>query len=107
MCYGLEKAGFYCARIQSVALKTNLERFVSFYGVDPKTCVEVYTSLKASDGLAKTTSVVYFFLTMAWLKTYSKEHVLAGIFGVSENTIRKWIWINLKGLQSLKASKVR
>ena len=107
MTYGLEKAGFWYERIQSVNRKTNLERFASFYGVNPKTCVAIYTTLKESDGLGRTTSVLYFLLTMAWLKTYSAEHVLAAIFGVTENTVRKWTWINLKALQSLKETKVR
>ena len=63
--------------------------------------VEIYTTIKASNGLASTTLVsnglaststlvLYLLLAIAWLKIYLAEPTLAVILGLTENTGHKW-----------------
>ena len=107
MYYGLEKVGFSRKQIDNSNERLCLQRFVSFFGVCPKTCKEMFSALKEVEPFRVKCSMVHFFLTLAWLKSYGTYSVLSGQFKVTENTVMKWVWIYAKGIQSLKESKVR
>jgi len=51
-------------------------------------------------------NLVYFLMTLNWMKTYKTEEEISGMFNVIEKTARKWIWIFTNAIQALKESKV-
>ena len=106
MYYGLEKVGFDRSQIEKCE-RLSLERFISFFGVCPKTTKEMFSALKEVEPFQHKCSMLYFFLTLTWFKSYMTYPVLSGLFKLTENTVRKWVWVYAKGIQSLKESKVR
>ena len=108
LSYGLERAGFRQYLIQKTNKAAQAERFVSFYGVSHRTCAASFDALRKIRADAGVVShLLYFLVTMFWFKSYVTESVLAGVFQITENTVRKWIWEYARSLQLLKASKVR
>ena len=106
--YGLEWAGFRQYGIRGTNKDMKVERFISFFGVCHLTCATIFLALKKHrEERGDDSSLLYFLLTMSWFKTYATESVLAGMFSLTENTVRKWIWEYAKSLQWLKPSKVR
>ena len=107
LLYGIERAGF----AQSERLpnrKKQLERFVAYFGISHRTCAAIFMALQAArvdadDDL----KLINLLITLVWLKTYVTEMVLAGMFQLNENTVRKWIWKYAGFLKSLKESKVQ
>ena len=106
LSFGLETIGFREQQNQRTNQNTKLERFSSSFGAWPQTCCGLLTALEGLPGFAPV-KLRNFFLAMFWLKNYPAEPVLAGIFKMTENTVRKWIWKFGRAIQSLKESKVR
>ena len=70
-------------RIENTTIETNLKRFVASYGVDPVTCTKVFVDIcwirqEKRDPSPK--QMDPFLMYLCWLKTYSTERSLAGIF---------------------------
>jgi hypothetical protein len=103
LSYGLSFVGFPCAR-QNVSTGTNMKRFVSYYGVEPKTIVALFDDLKAKFTLFMEQ---YALMSINWLKSYDTERVLAGRWGLSERTIEPKVKAYAKMIQSLKETKIR
>ena len=107
LLYGIERAGF----AQSERLpnrKKQLERFVAYFGISHRTCAAIFMALQAArvdadDDL----KLINLLITLVWLKTYVTEMVLAGMFQLNENTVRKWIWKYAGILKLLRQSKVQ
>ena len=104
--FGLSKAGFSEKSIQRTNEKGKIQRFVAFYGICPKTYANIFLALKGNDAFQGKLSMGHLFLVLLWLKSYMTEPILAGIFGVSENTVRKNTWKYAIAIQNLKTSKV-
>ena len=107
LSYGLSKAGLSGESIERTNEKTKMQRFVAFYGCCPETCTKIFLALKESDTFEGTVSMRHLFLGLLWLKAYMTVPILAGIFGISESTVRKNTCKYVRAIQSLKTSKVR
>lgn len=108
LSYGLERAGFRQYGKEQTNTAVRMDRFVAFYGVSHRTCAAIFEALKKSRAdKGEPSSLLHFLLTMFWFKAYVTERILAGLFQMSENTVRKWIWEYATSLQLLKQSKVR
>ena len=108
---GLIVAGFPVGR-QQVSRKTQIARFVGNYGAKPVVYGEIWEDFQTTAILAarineKDLVLDYFFMTLAFLKSYMTESQLSGMFKVSEKTARTWIRFYINKLQALKPQKVR
>lgn len=109
---GLIYAGFDIFRQNSISRDNNLGRFRSFYGINPTPLILMHNDLQTNeDGTEidgkKNGSPKHLLMTLHWLKTYTTEPILAGLFELNERTVRKFIWQYASALQSLKSRKVR
>ena len=87
MNYGLNLSGFSLHRIMNTDEKTNLDRFVSSYGLSPSTCLSVYddiVSMCLEEHKKPPRRKDMFLMTLCWFKTHGTERTLAGTFGVIE-----------------------
>jgi hypothetical protein len=106
---GLQTVGFGPSR-QNCCDKTNMERFLAHFEASPKTCCAVFSNLQTTQVKAAMIAkpfIVYFLMTMFWLKTYPSESLTAGTFNVNENnTAWTQVWKYVLAIQGLKAQKV-
>jgi hypothetical protein len=105
---GLEAVGFGPSR-HNCCDKTNMERFLAHFGASPKTCCAVFSNLQTTQVKAAMIAkpfIVYFLMTMFWLKTYPSESLTAGTFDVDEKTARTQVRKYVLAIQGLKAQKV-
>lgn len=105
---GLQFVGFdaICQRNNGSA---NLRRFKSNYGINPRTCIQVFNDLHTlENGVenGQTWNAKYFLMALNWLKTYRTEPLLAGTFHINERTIRLYLWRFAQAIQRLKSRKV-
>ena len=108
--YGLNLAGFSVQRIISTDEKTNLSRFVSFYGVSPVTCSETFDGIRVmcrEKDMKIPKRLDMFLMCLCWMKTHATERMLAGTFNVIEKTVHKWLRKFASFIQALKEKKVR
>jgi hypothetical protein len=103
LSYGLSLVGFHRAR-QNVSTGTNMKRFVSFYGVEPKTIVALFDDLKAKFPVFVEKLAL---MSINWLKSYDTERVLAGRWEYTERTIERKVKEYVRRIQSLKDKKIR
>ena len=106
---GLRYGGFRWSGDYAQASNQQRRRFQANYGIPPHACLAVYHDLQTEDlgeaAIPKLT-LKYFFLSLAWLKRYPTEHILAGNFSISEDTVERNIWIYCRAFQALKRKKV-
>ena len=107
---GLSIAGFPTRR-QQVCRKTLIARFVGHYGAKPIVYSELWEDFQTTEIAAariqeKDLVLDYYFMTLAFLKSYLTESQLSGMFKVSEKTARNWIRFYFDKIQALKAQKV-
>jgi hypothetical protein len=96
---GLSLVGFDRDR-QNVNDLLNSRRFRAFYGMGEQALTCLYNDLIPRPDATK------FLMTVNWLKLYDTEHVLAGRWGVHENTLRPILSDYSTLIQGLKESKV-
>lgn len=101
--HGLCFVGFPSER-QNVRLSFNRDRFRAFYGVSPKAVQAVIKDLAEID---LSFPLSDFLMALNWLRLYDNEHVLAGRWALSEDTIRNRIRDCCKGIVSLKGKKIK
>jgi hypothetical protein len=99
---GLTLAGFPEFR-QKVDDNLKMRRFRAFFGMSPKAMVALYHDLitvfpKVDPGK--------LLMTMNWLKLYDTEHVMAGRWGLDEETIRRHVSKYIATIQELKQAKI-
>jgi hypothetical protein len=89
--------------------ETQLDRFRSCFGLDPRGCVELLNDLQMQDlgqyQISKF-NAFYFMMTLYWLRNYPKERPLAAQFKVSERTVEKMLWLYVRAIQGLIGRKV-
>jgi hypothetical protein len=86
-----------------------IEHFCASFGIEPNTCSIIFHDLQTVDiGNARIENIdPYFFLmTLYWLRHYTTNDVLAGIFRINRKTFSKWVWVYTYGIQALKETKV-
>jgi hypothetical protein len=68
-------------------------RWMSFFGVQPEVCEEVWRYLNADEPEDQSAETVHLLWALLLVKTYGTEAVLAGICGgCHEETFSKWAW---------------
>lgn len=88
---GLESIGF---KGRQMCKNTATCRFRTSFGVDPKTCADIFKDLQVTDYTAariKKPDPIYFLMALDWLKTYKEENEMAGLWKKDEQTVRKWV----------------
>jgi hypothetical protein len=108
--YGLGRVGFSERQLQ-VARVTKLERFRSYFGINPNVCAEIFVGLQTTavnDARIESREISMKFLLLAlyFLKCYPTEALLTGTFGMSEKSSRKWVKFYVVKIQALKVEKV-
>ena len=106
---GLEMVGFLPHRQARVCAKTNMDRFLSSYGIVPAACSAVFDDLQTTAvdrARLDNPDPFHFLVTLNWMKTYKLEHEMAGFFDVYEKTARTIIWVYVKAIRALKAEKI-
>lgn len=81
-----------------------MERFKAFYCVGPRTIQEILIDLKEDHPAIIEKEVL---MTLNWLALYDTEHVLAGRWGLHEETIRDKVQGLTKKIAKLKSKKIR
>jgi hypothetical protein len=107
---GLKIVGFPLRR-QQVNRMTQIERFVGHFGSKPVVYAEIWEALQTTaieDARIddKDLHIKYFFMTLAFLKSYLTESQLSGTYRIDEKTARTWVRFYIKKIQALKPSKV-
>ena len=108
LIFGLNLAGFSVQRIQNTDEKTNLDRFVAFYGVSPSTCSNTFDGICA---MCRETErkppkrFDMFLMCLCWMKTHATERTLAGTFNVIKKTVSKWLKSFSSFIQALKEKR--
>jgi hypothetical protein len=89
---GLETAGFF--KWESYLPSTNIDRFRGLYGPSPEICETVWIELQMSDNddchIGDDANPLHLLLGLWFLRAYSTERELAGMFKMSEKAVRKW-----------------
>jgi hypothetical protein len=103
---GLEFVGFDTSR-QKVRDGLNMKRFRAHYGCGPRGLAALYADLKTShhNNIAAF-NLRDFLMTLNWLKLYDTQHVLAGRWGLHEETISMKLIDYTKLIQGLKEEKI-
>ena len=107
---GLNFVGFTPHRANKHSANTNKNHFERAFGASTKACCALYHDLQVFDlGLAAIAKpkLTYFLLALHWLRRYPTEGANAGISGLDEDTVRKWVWIYCAAIQALKRYKLR
>ena len=92
--------------------RLHLRRFKACYGSAPQVICAIWWDLQTADiSEARISNVTVrslerLLMTMYFLKTNLSEHCMAGIFQLSEPTVRKWCWAYAAKIQALKAIKI-
>jgi hypothetical protein len=106
---GLHLVGFLTCG--STCAATNIRRFRAAFGTTPESCSKIFIDLQtfapAANIAIKKHNASYFLMTLNWLRSYMVEETLAGLYNLSEKTVRKWIWDYTIAIQALKEQKVR
>jgi hypothetical protein len=107
---GLRYAGFDDKRQLASSAETNLKRFRDSFGALPLSCAQMIVDFQSEDlgelRIVKP-NIVYMLMSLCWMHTYVTEHALAGMFNITENTVRKWCWFYARAIQGQKCKKVR
>lgn len=108
LSYGLLLVGFDKSR-QKVTIELNLERFKAHFGVGHSTVRGLFQDLKEANPTVdnKVFNYAHAFMTLNWMKLYDTEHVLAGRWGLHEETIRNKVKAYTKSIQDLKGRKIK
>ena len=101
--------GFNPFRTQNHSANTNKLHFERGFGASAKACCALFQDIQVVDlGIAAITKpkVSHFLLAIHWLRRYPTEGAHAGLSGLDEDTVRKWVWRYCTAIQTLKTHKV-
>ena len=72
-------------------LKDQIESFRAHHGCTPKICSMIWNRLVAKKLLPKGFKAVHLLWTLAYLKLYCTQKVLASMVDCDDKTLRKWV----------------
>ena len=81
---GLKKANL----LLSSSKKEKLKRFKGWYGLHPRTCAVVWNKMQNT----ASEKPIHFLMMLFFLKQYTSEKIIAGVFGSAEKTIPSRVW---------------
>jgi hypothetical protein len=104
----IQAAGFFpSARVSESTIQ---RRFKQTYGLLAISVRLVFINIQndelAGEYTVSKPNILHLLTTLRWMKTYTTEVELAGIFKVHERTIRDRIWIYVFAMHALKTSTV-
>ena len=102
---------FSVRRVRKGKDKTNIRRFVSFYGSSPEVCCLIWEDLQTKLTPDKEIpdnklNLKYFLMAMNHLKCYPTEIAREGPWNISEKVGREWVWYYVYRIRDLKAFKI-
>jgi hypothetical protein len=88
--------------------ETKEDCFRFLFGSSSANCARIWNDLVADENGNdfKKSTIVYFLLTVRWLKVYPTLPSLSAASGLSLDTIRKWVWKISRAIEALKPKKV-
>lgn len=66
------------------------KRFRSHFGVSLEVAFNTWISLQPMRSFGSTPT--HYLIALNFLKTYDSEYIIATRFGITEKTVRRWIW---------------
>jgi hypothetical protein len=82
-------------------MSTNNDRqFLALFGVPPIHAYKLWRMI-IDNGNPEKIAPKHLMWALFFLRTYNREEVIATIMGVTEKTLRKWIWLVIKKLSSI------
>jgi hypothetical protein len=110
MRLGLKYMGFKNER-QNGNHKHNLRRFRAAYGTSPSSCAAILEDLQNIEMMGllviQKPLAIHLLMTLEWFKHYPSEPLLAGKYGIHEETVRRYLFAYSDAIQHLKKKKVR
>ncbi len=92
----------------NVSEETKEECFRFLLGSSSANCARIWNDLVADENGNdfKKGNIVYFLLTVRWLKAYPTLPSLSAASGLSQDTIGRWLWKIARAIEGLKPKKV-
>lgn len=110
---GLTLVGFPRERQQSVRYEKNRERFATHFIAKPISIANLWEMLQTTENdairITDTNDRLFdlFLMTIHYLAKYPTENEMEAKFGLSDRTIRKWVWdYFLPRISGLKDEKI-
>jgi hypothetical protein len=90
-------------------LEIQRHKFRLCYGVEAKACLAVYKELNTSteSPLKGNVSPQDLLMTVEWFRVYDTDFKTAAKYGINDKTGSKRIWKYARGIQGLKAKKIK
>ena len=107
---GLEYVHFGKKRQEKVRKEENIRRFQGNYGLSPIAVAKVVGDLQTlldQEHRIKKFNILYFFLTLHWLRAYPTYVVLEGPWNLCREIIGRTIKLYTKAIQRLKEHKIK
>ena len=79
----------------------NLRTFLAFFGISPLLIFRLWR-LIVEESNQECITPKHLMWTLLFLRCYSREEELATRIGVTEKTMRKWVWIVISKLGRIK-----
>ena len=98
----------YASNLQNLRRCMKADNFRSHFGVDPTGYMMLYGLLGNSnryDPYPQHLHHKHLLICLDFLKRYETENRMATRYGMTEKTIRKWVWIYTKKI-AIQKSKV-
>jgi len=77
-------------------------QFISMFGCTLDIVMIVWRKLVLQEMLPDDARVKHLLWTLAFLKVYGSEYVMASMFRCTEKTMRKWVWLFIDKMSSLE-----
>ena len=110
---GLVLVGFPIPWQQTVRRSKNLERFALFFGSAPAVHARIWLDLQSADDEdahvdkdKSGTCFEHMLMACHFLKCCPAANQSEGLFGLSDTTIRRWVWFYVGKIRALKTAKI-
>jgi hypothetical protein len=105
---GLKKNNLWLEPTTATATAKQRLSFRKVYGVDPKTCLELYKELEViSQSVRKQASPNDLLMTVEWFRKYNTDFKTTAKYGRCEKIGSKYLWLITRAIQDLKATKIK
>jgi len=89
---------------KGVNMNTRLgqRRFAAHFGCSVDMCMLIWRKLQRAETLPNMALPKHLLWTLAFLKLYGSEMVMAALCGCHEKTLRKWVWSFIEAIACLE-----
>jgi hypothetical protein len=82
--------------------------FRKIYGIDPKTCVDVYKDIyKNIKENSHKVNPCDLLMAVEWLRKYSTDFEMASKYGLCEKTGSEMLWLYTRAIQAQMGKKIK